>query len=67
MPSAPNSRATSGVVGRVGVGAHAQAAELVGPAHQRAEVRRSISGSTSGTWPRITRPLPPSTVIQSRL
>ena len=56
MPSAPNSRALRGVLGRVGVGAHAERAQLVGPAEHRLEVRRSTSGSTSGTSSAVTMP-----------
>ena len=38
MPSAPNLHGLRGVAGGVGVGADLQLAELVGPAHEAAEV-----------------------------
>ena len=53
-----------GVLGRVGVRAHAQAADLVGPAEDRLEVLVD-RGGTSGTLPTITRPVPPSIVSRS--
>ena len=44
MPSAPNSRALRGVLGRVGVGAHAERAQLVGPA--RAPSRKLLASTS---------------------
>ena len=38
MPSAPNSRAFLRVLGRVGVGAHAEGAQLVRPLQHRVEL-----------------------------
>ena len=67
MPSAPNARAIARVLRRVGVRAHAQPAQPVGPAHQLVEVRRRARACTVGTAPSITSPVEPSSVIDVAL
>ena len=52
------------VLGRVGVGAHAEPAELVGPGEDRLESRLT-SGSSSGTSSAVTTPVLPSIAIRS--
>ena len=65
MPSAPNSRAFARVLGRVGVRAHAERAQLVGPRRARARSARTTSGSTSGTSSVVMQPVVPSMAIRS--
>ena len=64
MPSAPNSRARVGVLGRVGVGAHRQRAGAVGPL-RGSRPGRGCSGRAAAAGRRRRRrvPLVPSIVI----
>ena len=72
MPSAPSSRALSASLRRVGVRAHAEPADVVGPARGRSRTPSRISskagssvGSTSGTSSSVTSPLVPLMAMKS--
>ena len=64
-PRRRSARATRGVVRRVGVGAHLQAAHLVDPAPSASRSRRRAGRSTTGTAPSMTSPVLPSMLITS--
>ena len=66
MPSAPNARACR-IARNVGIGANAEvAAERVGPAHElHAAPDRRVGGRWCSSLPLITRPVVPSSEIQS--
>ncbi len=57
IPSAPSSIALRASLGRVGVGAHAERAQLVAPARAPSGARAETSGSTSGTSSVVIRPV----------
>ena len=65
MPSAPNSRALRASSGVSALARTRRRAQLVGPLEDRVELRRSTSGSTSGTSSVVIAPVVPSMAIRS--
>ena len=64
-PRRRSARAVRASVGRVGVGAHLQRADRVGPAHQRREIAGQLAAGSSAPRPASPRRCEPSMVMMS--